>query len=51
MFILNVISNDLGCNYGVMLGFDYDISPILQEIFTLKMGCTNSVLYLVYDIY
>ena len=31
--------------------FDYDISPILQEIFYLKMGCTNSILYLVYSIY
>ena len=31
----------------VLAGFDYDISPILQEIFYLKMGCTNSVLYLV----
>ena len=28
-------------------GFDYDISPILQEIFSLKMGCTKSVLCLV----
>ena len=32
-------------------GFYYDISPILQEIFSLKIGCTNSVLYLVYSIY
>ena len=31
----------------VSAGFVYDISPILQEIFSLKMGCTNSVLYLV----
>ena len=28
-------------------GFDYDIPPILQEIVSLKMGCTNSVLCLV----
>ena len=32
-------------------GFDYDISQILQEIFYLKKGCTNSALYLVYSIY
>ena len=32
-------------------GFDYDISPILQEIFPLKIGCTNSVLYLVLNIH
>ena len=38
VLILNVIDNNLGCNYG-----DYDTSPILQEIFSLKMGCTNSV--------
>ena len=31
----------------VSAGFDYDLSPTLQEIFSLKMGCTNSVLYLV----
>ena len=27
-------------------GFDYAISLILQEMFSLKMSCTNSVLYL-----
>ena len=31
----------------VLAGFDYDISQILQEIFSLKMGCTKSVLSLV----
>ena len=31
----------------VSAGFDYDISPILQEIISLKVGCANSVLYLV----
>ena len=25
----------------VLQSFDYDISPILQEIFSLKMGCTT----------
>ena len=43
MLILTVIDNCLAC--------DYEISLILQEIFYLKMGCTNSVLYLVYSIY
>ena len=28
-------------------GFYNDISPILKEIFAFKMGCSNSVLYLV----
>ena len=28
-------------------GFVYDISPILQEKISLKMGRTNSVIYLV----
>ena len=50
MFILNVIDNGLACDCGVSRVF-YDISLILQEIFYLKMGCTNSVLYLVYSIY
>ena len=30
----------------VLAGFDYDIPPILQEIFSFKMGCTNSVWHL-----
>ena len=48
MLILNVIDNGLACDCGVSRVFDYDISPILQEIFYLKMGCTHSVLNLAY---
>ena len=36
MLILNVIDNGLG-----LQSFDYDISPILQEFYSLKMGCTT----------
>ena len=49
MLMLNVIDNGLACDCGVSRV--HDISLILQEIFYLKMGCTNSVLYLVYSIY
>ena len=33
MLILNVIDNGLACNCDIK-GFDYDISTILQEIFS-----------------
>ena len=46
MLILKAIDNGIACDCGVS-----DISPILQEIFYLKMVCTNTVLYLVYSIY
>ena len=51
MLILNAIDNGLACDCGVSRVLIMTvISPILQEIFYLKMGCTNSVLYLVYSI-
>ena len=40
MLIFNVIDNGLACDCGVCRR-DYDISPILQEIFSLNMGCTT----------
>ena len=50
MLILNVIDNGLACDCGVSRVLIMT-SVILQEIFNLKMGCTNSVLYLVNSIY
>ena len=47
MLILNGLDNGLGCNCGVSGGLYFDISQVLQEIFSLKMGCTKSVLSLV----
>ena len=50
MLILNGLDNGVGCDCGVsraLIMTDYDISHILQEIFSLKIGCTNSVLHLV----
>ena len=35
----------------VVQSFGYDVSLILRDIFYLKMGCANGVLYLVYSIY
>ena len=40
MLILNVIDNGLACDCGVC-SFDYDIPPILQEIFSLKWVVTS----------
>ena len=51
MLILNVIDNGLACDFGVSRVFFIMTSPILQEIFSLKMGFTNSVSHLVYSIY
>ena len=51
MLIVNAIDNGLACDFGVSRVFFFDISPILQEIFSLKMGFTYSLSYFVYSIY
>ena len=50
MLILNVINNDLACDCAVsrVLIMTYHR---FARLFSLKMGCTNSVLYLVYSNY
>ena len=40
MLSMNAVDNGLVCDYGLQ-SFDYDMSPILQEFYSLKMGCTT----------
>ena len=51
MLILNVIGNGLAFDCGVSRVLIMTYHRFCKKIFSLKMGCTSSVLYLVYSIY
>ena len=45
MLILIAIDNGLACDCGVSRVLTMTYHRLLQEIFYLKMGCTNSVFF------
>ena len=51
MLILNVTDNGLASDFGVSRGLIMTYHQLCKNLFYLKMGCTNRVLFLVYSIY